>query len=254
MAMGYMLGRGGLRRKLRNKKLLKVVVGRRQRLYRGLLNTIPHVYNYKQNVVIPSGNISLGTFGAIGTAVGLDTTRILPTAGAATLGSAATFALKFLLSDLPQATTFTALYDQYKITKIVLRLYPVYAYGQFGQAGVATLAAASTNRAFLLVDYDDAIAPSNLLAMRDYQNVKEYDLNLQKGPIHVTFTPHIAIAAYAAGVFTSYANRGSQWCDCGSAAIEHYGVKIGIPQVATGNFTTGFDVEAEYYISFKNVR
>lgn len=245
-----------IRKKLKLVRYVKRahVVAARMSLYRGLTNRIPSVYNYKQNVQLPTANINFNGFGAIGTLAGLETSRILPTAAAATLGSSATFALKFLLSDLTQAATFTALYDQYKITKVVIKLYPLFFYGQFGSSAQAVTAVAPTTRVLTLIDYDDAAAPTNLAVMRDYQNCKEWTINGATKPLTIPIVPHIAVAAFGGGVFASYANESKRWLDCGSATIEHYGLKIGIPQVQSAGCITGFDIEAEYYISFKNVR
>lgn len=155
-------------------------------------------------------------------------------------------AFKFLLSDLDQFSSFTALYDQYKICKIVLKFYP--------NANVAQVTAPGTHvygNILTAIDHDDATTVS-LANIRQYSTCKEY-------PFYKSFTrvivPHVAVAAYTSGAFNNYANMTNQWIDCNSPNVEHYGLKYVVP--ATGTTQTDlpqWTVVGYYYIAFKNVR
>jgi len=141
----------------------------------------------------------------------------------------------FAFSDLDQYTSFTAVFDQYKITGIEFWLIPQ-APAVLNAGEVATV-----------VDYDDTTNLSTFAAAEDYQNCqvgKTIEGHYRK------FVPHIAVAAYS-GAFTSFMNLNEQWIDCSYPGVLHYGVKVA--STVTTNAAT-FDALIRYHVSFRNVR
>lgn len=155
------------------------------------------------------------------------------------LGGATNYALIFKLSDLPNYTEFTALFDQYKFDRVEVDFIPV----------VTTTNSALTvdSMIWTAVDFDDANA-TTALQIAEYENCHVYPPTQR---FSVDITPRVALAAYA-GAFTSYANVGSIWLDVGSPSIEHYGFKVGCN--TAGGATQTWKIVCRYMLSFKSAR
>lgn len=151
----------------------------------------------------------------------------------------------FTLNDIPQVATFTALFDMYKIDKVVMTIYPQSMQTNSGANVV------SENLGLYVLDYDDAASLPSYSAGAEYENVKYFQVSSNK-PIVITVKPRIAMAAYN-GAFTGYANTRAQWIDCGSPGVQHYGIKVVVP-IGAANYLQNFYVNSVYYFSFKNVR
>lgn len=154
----------------------------------------------------------------------------------------------FTLAALPQAATFTALYDEYCITKITIKFIPNRTIGSN-----ADPSSWSVPPFYSVIDYDDAAPPANLDEMMQYQTFK----STTGGYTHVrSFTPKIATLAYkTSGTTIGYSAKSLQYVDCGSADIEHYGLKTLLPP--TGGITTGivtYKPIVTVYVRFKGVR
>lgn len=158
----------------------------------------------------------------------------------------------FKLSDLPQATTFTALYDQYKIGKVVLTFRP--------RTGMITT---TPNNGYqfiqgysplqTVIDYDDDTAPIDENDILQYSSLKQTRPGLMHKRI---LRPKFASEVYRSLTTTGY-RPNSGFLDCNMADIPHYGVKVLMnAPVATTNAAAdySYDVYATYYVQFKNVR
>lgn len=223
--------------------------------YRGLTSRLPSVYRYKQTITGNSivsaavDNISQGT-------------------------AIVTGGYYFQLNDLPQVTTFTGLYDQYKIDKIRISFIPcqqiVAIPTSTTAAGVTVSSEVKTgNNSFgiygTVIDYDDASVTSyTLQTFSEFATWRMNQVSSQKWHTR-TFRPHIAVGAYASGVFTGFTNKSNQWLDCASPTIQHYGIKLYADIQATAqtpavSSTTAlvcpqtWRIMATYWVSFRNVR
>lgn len=126
------------------------------------------------------------------------------------------YAFQFLLSYLPSYTEFTALYDQYQIASVELRIVP--------QVMTATPLDPLQGFIVLAVDYDDATTPANIDALYQYGSAAIFPASKE---IRFVLRPRAALAAYS-GAFTSYANFGNMWIDVASPSVQHYGLKVGM--------------------------
>lgn len=157
-------------------------------------------------------------------------------------------AYEFKLSDLDQVASLTALFDQYRVDKVELTFIPR---SQVDSAsGVAV--AAGPSYMYTCLDYDDANIVS-LSAIREYGSSKCHNV-VDGGNIQIVLKPHIALAAFGGGVFTSYSNRQGVWIDVASTGVSHYGVKAVLPATGAATSSISFDVQAKYWITFRNVR
>lgn len=154
-------------------------------------------------------------------------------------------ASSFELQNVPNATEFSNLYDQYKITGIKYSIMP-----RGNSADVGTSATqGNMGRIFSVLDYDDSNAPSGFNEMTQYQNLKVT-------PNTVTHTrflkPRFNMDVLSGSVgLTANAPR-TGWIDCASTDVKHRGVKIGIQAPTTATYT--YDLMITYYLAFKNVR
>lgn len=160
------------------------------------------------------------------------------------------FGIYFTLADLPQASSFTTLFDQYKINKITIKFIPMTMVNGFERSDVASV----TNPGMMgtVIDFDDANTLSNINAYEEYQNFR-YQSAVSMKTHSRTFRPHIAMAAYQ-GTFAGFTNVPSKWIDCANATVQHYGVKFYMDVYASANTAQAYQVFATYYLSFKNVR
>lgn len=187
----------------------------------------PTVYSFKQ--VVDRGNITASVSGTYGT-------------------------LAFNLNDLPQAATFTSLFDQYMITKIVVKFVPQINQIVF-QENVPSQVIPSDNKPipylYTVVDYDDDTNLSSINAALEYDNVKYCQATRPHKRILV---PHVASAGYA-GTFTGFLNEKRKWIDAASTTVRHYGVKY-ILSNSSANLGTMdmYKMLVTYYFKFRAVR
>ncbi len=159
--------------------------------------------------------------------------------------------IAFRLDDLTQASSFSALFDQYRIERVRLHI---------KSRNNATLLAntASPNAAmpscYLVVDRDDSTAPAALTDLFQYDNVISF--NGGEDAI-VDLVPSATPAVYASGAFTGYSTKPSNsvWLDMANSDVPMYGVKLGGSglTVSTTSAWT-WDIIPEYVVSFKNTR
>jgi len=145
----------------------------------------------------------------------------------------------YTLSQLDQAATWTAVFDQYQIARLEVRLIP--------RVDSNTTATTGFGLVYSAIDYDDSTTPPSIASIEQRENCNvEPALREQS----VVFTPHAALAAYS-GVFTSFANVKDMWIDSGSATVQHYGFKTGWTSTSVNNQT--IDVITRMVVRFRNV-
>lgn len=152
------------------------------------------------------------------------------------------YSFTFRLSDLPQASTFSALYDQYRVTKLKYEFYPAMTMGISNAALVGTL--------ITVIDYDDATVPTTPTQLLEYANARV--TSIYKPQIR-TFKPHLAGAVYS-GAFTSFSNLKDTWIDVASSSVEFYGVKACITATGTPSVNQQYTCIVTAHVEFKSVR
>jgi len=141
------------------------------------------------------------------------------------------------LASFAQASTYAALFDQWRIHQIEVWMVP------------STTAQAGTNseRVYTVIDYDDANNLANESAAQQYTNVT---ISAPNEGVYRRFQPHIALGAYS-GTFASFANEKNVWIDVGSPSVQHYGFKSLVQ--SSGNTSGAFDLEIRLWGQFRNV-
>lgn len=154
------------------------------------------------------------------------------------------------LNDLPQATSWTNVYDQYKFEEVELHLMPIVT----DATTTTTATNVPTGATQVVLDFDDGNALSSENAALEYDNCQSamwYD------NISVRYKPAVAPAFWASGAFSGYGTDASdeRWLNCSSPSIPNYGVKMWVAAIAaTSSMIAGWVVYGQYTISFRNVR
>lgn len=158
-------------------------------------------------------------------------------------------AFSFQLSDLPNYTQLTQLYDQYRILAVkaefIPRTPPIQYYnGTASQSGSAPVL-------YTAIDLDDTISPTSG-SLLSHESVK----------CHGAFTPMscnkyvrwlrpaCAVELYQTGGFGGYGARTNQWIDTTSSSVQHYGLKWWVATAATTP-AYYYDIVFTYYMEFK---
>jgi hypothetical protein len=158
--------------------------------------------------------------------------------------------LAFRLDDLGQASTFSALFDQYRIDKVMLRF-------TTRNPAVMVFNTASPNGGvplgYFTMDRDDATAPTSLDAVRQYDRSEGFT---GTSSFDIIIEPRPTQAIYASGAFSGYNTVDVEpWIDVANADVPHYGLKGAIGALtATTSSSWCWDIEAYYYVSFRNTR
>lgn len=149
------------------------------------------------------------------------------------------YAFPFALSDLSEVSSFTSIYDQYRLDRIDFHVIAV------TQPSVNSTSA--TPYAFLAVitDYDDSSALATFALHLNYSNVAV----LGPGQGHErSFRPRLSMATSSGGDANT-----TSWIDCATTSVPHFGIKVGVKTSTSTNVSSWYAF-ARYHISFRNVR
>lgn len=155
-----------------------------------------------------------------------------------------TFNFNPQLSDVPDHSDFTKLFDQYRISGATFKLIPRFNVVGAEPAGVTPPPPSQVMTAF---DYDGA-GPTTMNAILQYETLK----TTRGMSVHTRFLkPAILAMAYQNTVSTAYVPKWNQFIDTVNDAVPHYGLYGLIPQIG---MTYQYDLHATYHIQCKNVR
>ncbi len=156
----------------------------------------------------------------------------------ATIGSSTTttFAAGYYaaLNALPGYTNLVECFDQYRILQVVYNFVPL---GDYAAPGVM----------YTALDYEDANTPTNAAELEQFDTcmISPFSRSIQR-----VVNPRISVAAYASGVFTSYATQRATWIDSGSPGVQHYGLKVVVP--AFGSQTYQVLLKGTCYVQLRS--
>lgn len=151
----------------------------------------------------------------------------------------------FTLSDLDEASSYTTLFDQYRIDAVVFKIIPMQ-----NSITLQTNSTTTPVRLYCIVDYDDDNTLTSAAVARSYESC----IMVPPGrECTRTFQPRAALAGYA-GSFTGYTNVAGQWFDSASPSVRHYGIKLFVDGATTGQTALqSWTIERDYYFSFRKV-
>lgn len=150
-------------------------------------------------------------------------------------------AYNFSLSDLPNYTEFTALYDSYKINAVKITFRPQQT--QSISIGAVNNPNASS-RFMSAIDYNDGTAPTSMDEIRQYQSCKV--TGILKPHSRYIFKPKI---------LTTDSFSMSPWLSTSVPNTNYFGLKLWVePMDSTSTTSMDYTVECKYYLSFKMVK
>lgn len=151
----------------------------------------------------------------------------------------------FSLSDLDSYTTYTAMFDQYRIEAVEFKVMPMQ-----NSITLQTNSTTTPVRFYCVVDYDDAGSITSEANARSYESCVIVPPGIECNRI---FKPRVAIAAYS-GSFGGYTNMAAPWIDTVSPNVQHYGIKTYIPgATASQTLLQSWTIERTYWLSFRKV-
>lgn len=151
-------------------------------------------------------------------------------------------AMMFLLSDLPVASEFINLFDQYRIVSVDVHCIPRV------NANLST-SPGSISIFHYAKDYTDVTAPTSLDTILQYGDAKRVNVNGVKD-FHIKLKPQCANTVWSGLTASGYgaAMEGS-WINTASKDVQHYGIKY----FWQNNYTTATNIDAyiTYSLEFK---
>lgn len=164
----------------------------------------------------------------------------------------------FKLTDITNYAELTSLYDEYCISKVVMKFMPkMGAVGQIQSgagAGTYNPQTSALKPLITAIDYDDATAPASRAELLEYGTAR---MTLPSQICTRTVTPHIAIQTYKTAVSSGYSSKAHQWVDCADNNIPHYGIKWQV-ESETANGAGAplylYDIICTYYVKFRGTR
>lgn len=158
----------------------------------------------------------------------------------------------FSLSNVPNYTEFTNLYDQYKINAVKVTLIPRGNTAEItASSGASTVFQGQSVGVFSVIDYDDTAALANINEACQYQNMKMTRATQQHSRYLKPRFNLLSVTNQGTGA-TGASQNTRGWLDCDYINVPHYGVKWALQQNVNYNLT--YDVKIDYYLAFKNVR
>lgn len=155
---------------------------------------------------------------------------------------------QFSLSQLPNATDFTNLFDQFKINRIKVKVFLDRDYGN------GVIPTGEIPRMYYLQDADGQLsgAPASLNELREYSNCKTWQFNTGK-PLTIWLRPSILNWIYrTGGVTEATVPMAPRFISTNYADVSHAGLRVAIENLKSVNQLLRF--EATYYMTFRNAK
>lgn len=161
-----------------------------------------------------------------------------------------------LLSQTPQYSELSELYDQYKLDYVVYRV----NWLATERSDIAT-SSAGPPVLYWVIDRDDVTAyPSSDAGLQDIRansHCKRFAFDSGKRECVIKFKPNTLVETYNNGITSGYTLQFNKWIDMAYPSLQYWGTKMFFhtPSVAgTPNGVNYFEVVATYYISCRNPR
>lgn len=154
----------------------------------------------------------------------------------------------FTLAQLPDASNFTGLYDEYRINKVVFQIIPKWSESSLNTSAVN----ASMQQIHTAIDYDDSLALPTATGLNEITQYQSHKFT-RGNQIHTrVIVPKLEMAT--AGALAGQSPKARQWLDCDNTTVLHNGVKVFATKlIGSAGFEQYFDVRITTYMSFRNV-
>jgi hypothetical protein len=165
------------------------------------------------------------------------------------------FTYSFALIDVINYTEFTAMFDQYKIHKVVFKIQMVSNPDAFLEVNGAVNSQNQTNwypKIWYIRDYD-AGGAETLSSIKERVGAKFFIMRPNK-EVSITLKPCVAVQTYKTLTAAGYGPK-RMWVDCANADVPHYGLQL-VTDCLGNNPVNSFKfrVDVKFYLGFKGVR
>lgn len=155
-------------------------------------------------------------------------------------------ALSFKLTDLPNSSSFTSMFDQYRIMAVVFKYVPyMNATGGYGAVNLFTAAN------FIGMDFNDNTVPGtrdDILRLRYHKSWNAYRRFTYK------IKPRAESILYNTAITVSYGNASRKtWIDTSSDTVPYYCLKAFFTNNSSSVDFLG-DIFLTYYVQFRNIQ
>lgn len=155
------------------------------------------------------------------------------------------FSKSFALDDIPGVAEFIALFDQYCITKIVLKFYPV------GNPCITNATNNEVGQLITVKDYDDATLPTVLNDLLEFETVAVHHPGRA---FTLTIRPRVAKTIFRTGITSAYGmGDASTWVDAANTDVPHFGLKMAFTTSSVANITR-YAIWCQYYFECRGTR
>lgn len=159
------------------------------------------------------------------------------------------------LSDIINFSSYTTLWDQYRIDQVIIKFIPVQSEAVFRPYDDTTNPGFSVSeipRLTTVIDRDDSTVANTFNEI--FQRPQSRTRKATK-PIVYKFVPNRLIEVYRSSLTTGYRvdNESKSYLDCGYSDVPHYGIKFALEATSPAN-AYQYRIERTYKISFKNRR
>jgi len=153
------------------------------------------------------------------------------------------YAFQFVLQDIPDSSQFTSIFDQYRLTRVDVRVIPMTQHAL--PAGSSAI-----SMCWVATDFDDSAAPSSVAQVQNYSNA----LAISPGSgTMFSFKPMIETAVQQSGGAIVAGGVAEPWLNCSQPNIPHFGVKVAITQSTSTNVNYWYII-FRYHVAFRSAR
>jgi hypothetical protein len=158
-------------------------------------------------------------------------------------------AVHFKLQDLLNYTTYTSMFDQYKIKKVTMTVDYLNNSSIVSGAGLMP-------KVYTYWDQDDSTVPVSLIQLTGKQGVKSTQLTASRLSHRFSVRPTIIMGAQVenGGTTSALVENKSRWLDCADIAIQHNAIKFCISDLylpGGASVTQGIRFNFKYHMCFR---
>lgn len=162
------------------------------------------------------------------------------------------YAYSFTLDSTTHYTTYTGLFDQYRINFVTVKFVPRSVQVLNKPFDDTSGAGQRAPKYVVVIDRDDASVPVSYEETLSRAGARE---QVATKPLTIKFTPSRLLMVYRTGSTTGYKiDTDTQgWLDCANADIPHFGIKT-VFEAASPLGAYDMEVRMDYNISFRGRR
>jgi len=173
--------------------------------------------------------------------------------------------MRFQLADVINTIDFTALFDRYKLNKVVVSIMPLMNTGHaIISSGTGNTQSSILPTLVTAIDYDDSVVPTLADELLERSNCKSYRMGDKV--INITIkNPKMLLAVQEGdpGAVTTVnaVTKSASYLDCAQDEINHYGLKFYVRDFALPNnpgtpplVNSLIRIRCKYYFSFKEAK